>query len=649
MYGTTIRLMFSFTSASFCPHVIYFSFCLQVFLDAENNVQLGDFGLATKHDSKLTSTTNQDEDAESEASSMYSAIEDISRLMGGSVHSSKISTTEGQSWAGESMTGGVGTTFYRAPEQEGQVGTRPKGDSSSYTVQADIFSFGVILFEMFHPPFDTYMERAETLTTLRGDRQAEPNKSADIPLGFRQLAESRFPKSFVESVPENAQRLILLCLERDPLKRPSAEDLLKSDLLPRKIELEQRYLEEALQLLTSSQSSSYVQILNALFARPTMDAVNLTFDTDVAVKANNMSHVRGGKQIATPPELLVRAVAEIRSGALDMSALGSIAMSASSLLAATSALNRARNTGKLGKGGRGMIKRAAQRTAGIMAMRAATAAAVTGAHDGVHGADPIVVESIKRFLVSIFQNHGAVLLKSPLLRPRPSHAVAALSSSTGGPAEVINSRGAVLVLPEDLTAPFARALGRGGSATSNLKRYDIDRVFHRALAGGHPRESMEASFDIVHEEHNNAREILGETIIVASEVIGLLPSHDGERKLPFGARSPIWFLRLSHTRLADSILELCGVPPKEGVRRVVLGILTRFTAPSPHVLSVYFSTQTSGKQSLHGERAERMKLMELMDNQLNEAASLHGLPTTAETSIVHSLLLPTLTGIARKH
>ena len=46
----------------------------------------------------------------------------------------------------------------------------------------------------------------------------------------------------------------------------------------------------------------------------------------------------------------------------------------------------------------------------------------------------------------------------------------------------------------------ARSVSRGGSATSHLKRYDIDKVFHKSLIGGHPRETLEASFDIVHED-----------------------------------------------------------------------------------------------------------------------------------------------------
>lgn len=53
----------------------------------------------------------------------------------------------------EGLTGGVGTTFYRAPEQEGR-NTRNKRENT-YGVEADIFSLGIILFEMFHRPFDT--------------------------------------------------------------------------------------------------------------------------------------------------------------------------------------------------------------------------------------------------------------------------------------------------------------------------------------------------------------------------------------------------------------------------------------------------------------------------------------------------------------
>jgi serine/threonine protein kinase len=44
--------------------------------------------------------------------------------------------------------------MYRAPEQEA-FNSKASKRNTSYNVQADIYSLGIILFEMFHPPFDT--------------------------------------------------------------------------------------------------------------------------------------------------------------------------------------------------------------------------------------------------------------------------------------------------------------------------------------------------------------------------------------------------------------------------------------------------------------------------------------------------------------
>jgi hypothetical protein len=206
-----------------------------------------------------------------------------------------------------------------------------------------------------------------------------------------------------------------------------------------------------LSMFVFNKSESYLEILRSLFGRPTPDVVDLTFDTDIAARANSYAHTGGSKRISPPSEDLLKAISDIRAGAVDPSTFQSLSMSASSLVAATSALKRARNSGRLGKGGKLMLKRAAQRTAGILAMRAASAAAITGAMDGVHGADPVIVEHICAELKSIFEIHGAVHLKSPLLRPRPGSVV---EGTVGGPAAMINVRGAVVLLPEDLTVSF---------------------------------------------------------------------------------------------------------------------------------------------------------------------------------------------------
>jgi hypothetical protein len=127
-------------------------------------------------------------------------------------------------------------------------------------------------------------------------------------------------------------------------------------------------------------------------------------------------------------------------------------MNNSSLVAATSALRRARNAGNVGKGVKGIMKRSTQRVAGVLAMSAATSAAIEGNLDGVHGADPRIVDAMKGRLTGIFQSHGAVRLKSPLLRPRPN--TKAVKATISGPVELMNPRGSVLLLPEDLTAPL---------------------------------------------------------------------------------------------------------------------------------------------------------------------------------------------------
>ena len=233
------------------------------------------------------------------------------------------------------------------------------------------------------------------------------------------------------------------------------------------------------------------------------------------------------------------------------------------------------------------MKRAAQRVAGILAMNAATSAAVTGLVDGVHGADPRVVDHVCSGLTSIFETHGAVHLRSPLLRPKPS---LAMSGSYGSVAELMNSRGTVLVLPEDLTASYARAVGRGGTATSNIKRYDVGRVYHKSLVGGHPREGLEASFDITHENQSiDSVNIEAECILVLCNALTIVAPNRYEKIAnPAMDRSPIWYLRLSHTRLADSILEICGVPPEETLRRRCCQSFTQLTAPTANAALLSF-------------------------------------------------------------
>ena len=100
-----------------------------IFLDSQANIRVGDFGLAT-----------------------FAHLSD----------SSAVSHSIGRSDVESSLTAGVGTALYRAPEYERlESARRDSGD------KADMFSLGIVLFEMASPPFPTGMERIAQITALR--------------------------------------------------------------------------------------------------------------------------------------------------------------------------------------------------------------------------------------------------------------------------------------------------------------------------------------------------------------------------------------------------------------------------------------------------------------------------------------------------
>jgi len=515
-----------------------------IFLDSESNVRLGDFGLATLHSSKRSGDAKalEEGDVGSEATMIHDAVEDISGLLGASSLPRKQSQIS-RSFSQESLTGGVGTTFYRAPEQEGRRHRRDRsrGDDTSYDMKADIFSFGIVLFEIFSKPFSTYMERAETLLRLRGENSADPSiprskKQGNAAKDWRAKAKERFPESFLSTAPEAGQRIILWCIEARPEDRPSADELLKSELLPKKLELESRYLQDALQILSNPQNESNRTILNYLFDRPTPPSRDIVFDTDISLKSRASSHV----------ELLAAALRSLGIySQRDVDSIRSTALgfASCSQLASILELKRTRQVTKRPTGGSEFLRGAPQRTAINIAALSASSAAITGSADGLLGADPTLVERICDICTETFKQHGATRLDAPLLRPRIDKTSRSEGfheadnvMGAGGPAELLNTDGTVLLLPEDLTSTFARAVARGGCGS--LKRYSISKVFHRSLAGGHPTEKLEASFDIIQDDSLAKAEVFqAEAIFVLSQI---LSSTDAPT-------SSSWFLRINHT------------------------------------------------------------------------------------------------------
>ena len=174
-----------------------------IFLDIGGNPKIGDFGLAT--------------------TSQYQFSE-------------KAVTMSGYS-AGD-MTRSVGTTLYVAPELRSAAHT-------TYNDKVDMYSLGIIFYEMCQP-FSTGMERIRALQEVR-------ESDHELPAAYQPNGEKA------------AQGRLISCLiSHKPSERPSSTELLRSDILPLKIEDET--IRQALSGLGDPRSPYHQKMISALFS-----------------------------------------------------------------------------------------------------------------------------------------------------------------------------------------------------------------------------------------------------------------------------------------------------------------------------------------------------------------------------------------------
>merc|ERR1719320_1620692 len=188
-----------------------------IFLSFDGKIKIGDFGLATF--SQRTSLPKGAVDFP-EAQNLEVSIEQHTR--------------------------GVGTYLYTAPEilsakTNSGSGTASSVQDAEYGKEVDMYALGIIFFEMCYP-FTTGHERLVTVQILRQRQE--------------------LPRLFSQTHRRQAKIINWLC-HLKPDQRPTVDDLLKSELLPPKMEDE--HISDLKQLLKNPGEEIYKDILNELF------------------------------------------------------------------------------------------------------------------------------------------------------------------------------------------------------------------------------------------------------------------------------------------------------------------------------------------------------------------------------------------------
>nr|DBA14331.1 TPA: hypothetical protein GDO54_005319 [Pyxicephalus adspersus] len=202
---------------------------VNIFLDSEDQVKIGDFGLATDHPAYVTDSTQEEKQGR---------------------HDFVKADPEGK------LTGMVGTALYVSPEVQGNT-------KASYNQKVDLFSLGIILFEMSYRPMDTSSERISVLSMLR---------QVLLMIHFKKINRS---SSALQ------RKVITWLLNHDPASRPTAMELLKCDLLPPP-QLEESELHEVLHhTLANIDGKAYRTMISQIFAQRITPAMDYTYDSDI--------------------------------------------------------------------------------------------------------------------------------------------------------------------------------------------------------------------------------------------------------------------------------------------------------------------------------------------------------------------------------
>ena len=228
-------------------------------------------------------------------------------------------------------------------------------------------------------------------------------------------------------------------------------------------------------------------------------------------------------------------------------------------------------------------------------------------YDGAGAKEDPYEEIVRDKLSRIFRSKGAVKMDSPLLMPVSDIYL----SPSRKPVKLLDADGSVAFLPYQLNIPMCRMVARDPTL-SRLKRWTIAPVFRAPTAGGQPRASLNAAFDIVSDALTPATE--AECLFIIEEIMAAFP-FDGET-----------VHLLNHAKVLDAIVHRVDLRPDEPDksdrrrREAVLEILLQqgrapksWTKVSAELLKVQGVTRAMaddiGMVNVAGSLAEMHKLV----------------------------------------